>query len=117
MSRALPVASSPATSIITTSARSASAIRCAVVAPTLPAPTTVTLYRIKLSFGSEVLENRAGELGGLEQRRILHLPLEVVGDPPLLDGAAKGVLDRGRGVAPAQPAQQHGARKHQRAGI
>src|SRR6185436_357309 len=94
MSRALPAARSPATSTITTSARSAWAMNCAAVAPMLPAPTTVTLYRIGMSsvwmvsigigfVALEVLEDRAGELRGLEEGRPLRLPLEVVGDPLL----------------------------------
>src|SRR5688572_13185945 len=118
MSRALPVASSAATSTMTTSASSASAILWAVVAPTLPAPTTVTLYRMEiLSVSLQVLDDGFGELGGLEQGGPVHLALEVVGHPLLLDGAAEGRLDAGRRLGPAQPAQHHAAGEDQRSGV
>src|SRR3954452_24057216 len=117
MSSALPVASSAATSIITTSARSAWAISCAQVAPTLPAPTTVTLYRMRrVSFGSlrlsfrscsDVLDDRRRELGRLQELGAGHLPLEIVGDALLLDGLGKGGLDGVAGLVPAEPAQHH----------
>src|SRR5436305_194237 len=119
MSSALPVASSAATSTITTSARSAWAISWAQVAPTLPAPTTVTLYRIAGSpkFKSEVLEDRARERRGAEEGRALHLPLKVVGDPLLLDGPGERLLDGVAGLDPPQPAQHHDPGEDQRAGV
>src|SRR5215203_6396159 len=117
MSRALPVARSAATSTMTTSASSASAILCAVVAPTLPAPTTVTLYCMENPLRLQVLDDGFGELGSLEQRGPIHLALEVVGHPLLLDGAAQSRLDAGRRLVPAEPAQHHAAGEDQRSGV
>src|SRR5437868_173354 len=48
MSRALPCGTPSTTSISTTSASSLSAMRSAQLAPTLPAPTTVTFFRTSL---------------------------------------------------------------------
>src|SRR5512135_734163 len=54
-SRPLPWGMPSTMSTRTTSARPASAMRCAVVAPTLPAPITVTLLR---AIGVSVLPDR-----------------------------------------------------------
>src|ERR1035437_894499 len=49
-SRALPCATPSTTSTSTTSASSLDAIQCAAVAPTLPAPTMLTFFRIFFSL-------------------------------------------------------------------
>src|SRR6185503_16990191 len=66
---------------------------------------------------SEIADDGLGELRGLEQGGALRLPLEVVGDALLLDGAGEGTLDGGGGVAPAQPVEHHHAGEDQRAGV
>src|SRR5262245_34390813 len=95
MSRALPVARSPATSSRTTSATSAWASSSPAVAPTLPPPpTTVTLLRISIpSPLLKVVHDGVGEFRGLQQGGPFRQPLQIVGDPLLLDGPAEGRFD------------------------
>src|SRR5260370_24942852 len=59
MSKAFPAGGPSKISVNTTSASSISTIRCAVVDPTNPPPTTVTFFRlIVLSFGVRWLSHR-----------------------------------------------------------
>src|SRR5215218_1254962 len=95
-------------SIRTTSQSSLSTSRCAAVAPTLPAPITVTFLRaIKCLLGVRqpaavatagrsllhVLDDRVSELARPQFRSAVHLPLEVVGDALLLNRRRDGVDD------------------------
>ena len=102
MSRALPVASSAMTSTMTTSARSASAMRCAVVAPTLPAPTTVTLWSMAVSRKREV---RGKRLFGERPRRPVRARATLrkaitAGPRARLPGDGLGASDRRRPRGP-----------------
>src|SRR5579875_24677 len=79
MSSPLPWGTPSTTSTSTTSASSLAAIFCAVLAPTLPAPTTVTFLRIALSvrFPKRSIAT-AGSRFGKQRARLLRL--EIAGD-------------------------------------
>src|SRR5437868_4940065 len=86
----------------TTSARPASAIRWAVVAPTLPAPMTVTLWR-----GISVGLRRASVASvdawaGLANRgrETIGVPIEIIRKHP---GQHLGLLVVGAGIGPRRP--------------
>src|SRR5262249_12459226 len=115
MSRPLPWGRPSMMSISTVSASSRSAIRCASVAPTFPAPTTVTFRFISPLL--QVLDDGRGELRGLEDLGPFHLPLEVVGHALLADALLDGGLDRVRRLAPAHVAEHHAAREDHGAGV
>src|SRR4051812_25462374 len=107
MSSPLPWGIPSTMSMSTTSLTSRSAKRWARDAPTLPPPTIVTFRFMDPS--SEVLDDRGGELGRLQDRGPFHLTLEVVGDALLADGLLERLLDGVRGLPPAQVAQHHAA--------
>src|SRR5262245_9900473 len=102
----------------TTSPSSFETNQCAVVAPTLPAPTTVIFFRpifppVGVSSGQwvvgschncplptahcslilHVLNNRARVFAGLDLRRAFHLAFQIVSDPLLRDGFDDAVDD------------------------
>ena len=123
MSSALPAGGPSRMSVSTTSASSRSTMRCAVVEPTNPPPTTVTFFRMsafscsssKISSRSQqaapaalphaigsylatarlhVLDDGGGEFGGVQFRCAFHQPFEIVGDALLADGALDAVFDQ-----------------------
>src|SRR5450432_662161 len=116
-------------SIRTTSAKPASRIRWAVVAPTLPAPTTVTLWRPIRSCSLRLSGRRSGSVvdagpGGANARRQpLGVGLEVGGEHPgelrgsmivrgaILPGVAR-LEELGRHVRTADRNGQSEARIH-----
>src|SRR5271168_4133719 len=101
----------------TTSASSFAAIQCAAVAPTFPAPTIVTFFRIFLlqsgrsrcfvpkarPAGRAVLhiaDHAAREFARLRLGRTGHLALKIVRDILLLDGLLQRTLDQLRRLVP-----------------
>src|ERR1700674_4533498 len=146
-SSALPAGTPSRISVSTTSAKPRSMMRCAVVEPTNPPPTTVTFLRMQSSLlevrfpqwrpsgirkGSRVL--RYGELGGsdaglhvLDDGRSklgsaqflgsFHEPLEIVGYALLPDGALDSFFDQPGRLAPAHEVKHHGAGEHDRTRI
>src|SRR5208337_3341568 len=99
-SRPLPCGTPSTTSTSTTSASSLAAIQCAAVAPTLPAPITLTFFRMLflLLFNKvvnsvfcythvlHVADDARGKLAGAHFRCAGQLPLEVVRHEFLQDG-------------------------------
>src|SRR5271169_5534197 len=121
MSSALPAGGPSRISVSTTSASSRSTIRCAVVDPTNPPPTTVTFFRMRafscigqneselrqerlppppLRFlpcdclRLHVLNDGARELRRTQLRRAFHHPFEVVRDPLLSNRALDRCFDQ-----------------------
>src|ERR1700760_1378274 len=121
MSSALPAGGPSRISVNTTSASSRSTMRCAVVEPTNPPPTTVTFFRLilfsvylyelcvsALSFSFlppaprglfrdshtlHIFDDRGRERRCADLGRTGHQSLEVVGDFLLLNRARDAVLD------------------------
>src|SRR5665213_1396347 len=117
-SSALPCGTPSTTSTKTISASSLAAIQCAVVAPTLPAPTIDTFFRIVLPYklvialGANrihVFDHARGEFAGADLGCTLHLPLEVIGDELLLDGPLQRRFDQPCCLAPSDKIEQHHA--------
>ena len=106
MSRPLPCGTPSTMSTRTTSASSLSAMRCAAVAPTLPAPTTVTFDSwnsgMKTRWTLHVGDDGVGELRGLQLGRSFHQTRQVVGHLLLLDRRAERRLDQARRLVPAE---------------
>src|SRR5256885_2338779 len=115
MSSAFPAGGPSKMSVNTTSASSMSAIRCAVVEPTNPPPTTVTFFRLILfcpllcelcvsvakslfllrgRHALHVLNNRAGERRRAQLGRARHQSFQVVRNFFLLDGARDSVFNQ-----------------------
>src|SRR5277367_5472128 len=104
----LPCGTPSTTSISTTSASSFEAIQCAAVAPTFPAPTIVTFFRITLLHlqlsdrlrrsrlcrdgQPHVFDHSRCELTRLRLGRALHLPLKIVSHKLLLNGLLQRAL-------------------------
>src|SRR6266850_8328248 len=117
MSRPLPCGMPSTMSMRATSHSSLSASRWASVAPTFPAPTTVTFLFISFlcalcasSAASalnplEVFDDGGRELRRLQHLRPLHLALEVVGHALLPDRSLQRRLDGVRGLPPAHVAE------------
>src|SRR3989304_1540916 len=116
-SRALPWGMPSTMSTRTTSASSLAGIQWAQVAPTLPAPTMVTLLLRIMAGSSHVIDDGAGELGALHLGRAGHLPGEVVGDALLLDGPGHAGGDPPGDVVPAQVLEHHHAGEDERARV
>src|SRR5580693_3188632 len=114
MSSAFPAGTPSRISVSTTSARPASCIRCAVVEPTKPPPTTVTFLRIPLSRldgissrcflqisrlvarahrGLHIFDDGRSVLGRFEFFRAGHQTLQIVCNLLLLNGARDAVFD------------------------
>src|SRR6266481_6658184 len=117
MSSALPAGGPSKMSVRTTSASSRSTMRCAVVDPTNPPPTTVTFFllmpllspiefffAITLSFlcpfglachgnALHILDDGCSKRGGAYFCRTRHQALEIVGHAVLLNGARDACLD------------------------
>src|SRR6266436_9974745 len=104
-SSALPWGTPSTTSIRTTSASSLAAIQCAAVAPTLPAPTMVTFFRISLL--THVFDHSRGKFTRLRLGGSRHLPLKIVGYILLQNGFLERVLDQLSRFFPAQKIKQH----------
>src|SRR3984957_12162524 len=115
-SRPLPWGTPSTTSISTMSASSLAAIQCAEVAPTLPAPTMVTFFRILL-LRHHIFDDPGREFARLGLRGPRHLPFKVVGYIFLLNGLLERGLDQFGGLAPTEEFKQHHAREHHRARI
>src|SRR2546422_5059163 len=120
MSRPLPCGMPSMMSMRATSPSSRSARRCASVAPTFPAPTTVTFLFMFLSLRSsaasalnplKIFDDGGGEFRGLQHLGPLHLALEVVRHALLPDRSLERRLDAVRGLLPAQIAEHHAARE------
>src|SRR6185437_12108730 len=109
-----------------------------VVAPTLPAPTIDTFFRIHLLYlkavapsttlgvilmqGPKLLaihicDHAGGKLAGAHLRGALHLPLKIIGDELLLDGLLQRFFDQPGSFAPTDEVEQHHAREHHRSRI
>src|SRR6476661_2781297 len=88
MSRALPWGKFGMMSTRTTSAYSRRASSSAQVAPTLPAPTTVTFLR---NGDSQLVDDRVGDLARPDRRRVVAGRFHVVGEAAAL---ADHVCDR-----------------------
>src|SRR6202789_4682792 len=114
-SRPLPWGTPSTTSISPRSASSLSAIQCAAVAPTFPAPTMLTFFRIFLL--THVLNHSGREFAGLRLGGSRHLPLKVVGYVFLLDGLLKRALDQLGRFLPTQELKHHHAGKDDRTGV
>src|SRR3989344_9125787 len=118
-SKPLPCGKPSMMSVNPTSQSSLSASRCAVVPPTIPAPTTVTFFRIdRLSCRScrsgprlHVVDDGGGVLAGLDLLGAFHQALEVVGHRLLRDGLGNALLDELRRVFPAHELEHQDARK------
>src|SRR5688572_28883802 len=104
----------------TTSPRPHSARRWAVVAPTLPPPTTVILGRALFLMTSparrsgalpHVLDDGVPELGALQELRAGHLALQVVRDALLPDGLLEPGDNQGRRLVPAEVLEHQHARE------
>src|SRR6267142_2803863 len=114
MSSALPAGAPSKMSVKTTSATSLSTIRCAVVEPTNPPPTTVTFFRIpSLSLSNpallprdglprHILDNCRSKCRGSHFGRAGHQPFQVVGHSFLLNRTRNAILDEFRGFSPSQ---------------
>src|SRR5262245_44660551 len=133
-SSALPCGMPSTMSTSTTSASSFDAIQWAQVAPTLPAPMTVTLFlrgmwlssRVRLLFrrffvssdvALHVADDRGAELGALDLFGAGHLTGEIVGHRLLLDGLGHAGQDERAGLVPAQVLEHHDARQDDRARV
>src|SRR6266545_3705800 len=101
-SSALPCGIPSMMSTRTTSHSSLATSQWAQVAPTLPAPTTVTLYRRGIaSFLSHVVDDGLAELARTDQPGALHLALEVVGHRLRRDGPLHPFIDERGRLVPA----------------
>src|ERR1700677_4495191 len=98
------------------SASSLAAIQCAEVAPTWPAPTMVTFFRILL-LTRHIFDDPGREFTCLGLGGPGHMPLKVVGYVFLPDGLLDGGLDQFGGLAPAEEFEEHHAREHYRTRI
>src|SRR5882757_2355575 len=114
-SRPLPCGTPSTTSTSTMSASSLAAIQCAAVAPTFPAPTMVTFFRIFLL--THVFDHSGRKFTGLRLGGSGHLPLKIVGYILLQNGLFEGAFDQLGRLFPAQELKQHHAREHDRARI
>src|SRR5271170_6281041 len=114
-SRPLPWGTPSTTSTSTMSANSLAAIQWAAVAPTFPAPTMVTFFRIFLL--THVLNHPRGEFARLRLGGSRHLPLKIVGDVLLQDGVLERVLDQLGRLVPAQEFKHHHPREQHRTRI
>src|SRR6266566_4670452 len=130
MSSALPAGGPSRMSVSTTSASSISTIRCAVVDPTNPPPSTVTFFLLMpLLVPNEILllADHGGALhifddcgrkgGGAHFRRAWHQAFEIVCHTFLLNGARDAILDQRCRFLPSQKLKHHRARKHHRTRI
>src|SRR5919202_2119036 len=108
MSSALPCGRPSLMSVRTTSTWSRSASTCAHVAPTLPAPTTVT-FRRSLTSTSQLLDDRVGDLARPDGGRVVARRLHVVGDAlALADHVRDRALEPFGGLALLEgPQHQH----------
>src|SRR5215468_2778620 len=122
MSSALPAGGPSRISVSTTSPSSLSTIRCAVVDPTKPPPTTVTFFRLIFCLlrsaaanrlvaalttyyrycSSHILNNRSRERARSQLRRSGHQPLQIVGHFLLLNGLRNSILDQVRRFVPSE---------------
>src|SRR5215211_8778340 len=110
MSRALPCGRFSLMSVSTTSAMSRRATSSAHVAPTFPAPTTVTFFLPLTSLpwsggcvSAEPLDDGVGVLGRPHCGRVVARRLQVVGHALAVgDHAGDGFLQPARGVALTQ---------------
>src|SRR5262245_60395197 len=127
MSRPLPWGMPSMMSMRTTSPSSRSASRCASVAPTFPAPTTVIFLfivpSVPFSVSSvplwrccrcrsrslQLRDDPVRERGRLHLGRSLHPAGEIVGDLLAGDLLLERRLDGVRRLAPAQVAEHHAA--------
>src|ERR1700761_4500354 len=130
MSSALPAGAPSRMSVSTTSARPASWMRCAVVDPTKPPPTTVTFFRItspcrassrrrmvyeiatmmrRRGSAAElhVFDDRAREFAGLEFGGAGEHALQVVGDLLLLNRLRDAFFDHHGHLFPAHEFEHH----------
>src|SRR5579885_3041179 len=128
MSTALPEGGPSRLSVSTTSASSRSTMRCAVVGPTNPPPTTVTFFRLILllletgcfrwvqSAGDRlplhVLDDRGGKCGCAHFCGAGHQPFQVVGYSLLLNRSRDAVLDQLCRFLPAQELEHHRSGEH-----
>src|SRR5688572_29502267 len=104
-------------SMTTTSASCLSAMPRAAVAPTLPAPPTTVTFRFIAGSSSHVLDNRVAEFRGLQLRRAVHEPREVVGHAFGGNGTVHALDDQIGGLGPPHVPHHHLAREDDRAGI
>src|ERR1700691_5126299 len=111
-SRPFPWGTPSTTSTRTMSANSLAAIQWAEVAPTFPAPTMVTFFRIWLL--THVLDHSRGKFARLRLGGSRHMPLKIVGDIFLQDGLLERVLDQLGRLAPAQKLKHHHPRQQHR---
>src|ERR1019366_1772218 len=139
ISSALPAGGPSRISVSTTSANSRSTMRCAVVDPTNPPPTTVTFFRMSafscigqneseirqeclppplLRFllcdclRLHVLNDGACKLRSTQLGRAFHHPFEVVCDPLLSNGALDPCFDQLAHFIPAHEFKHHDAGEH-----
>src|ERR1700686_3583553 len=139
MSSAFPPGGPSRISVSTTSASSRSTMRCAVVDPTNPPPTTVTFFRMNAfscmsQNGSDIrqeflplpsvrfllcdskrlhiFDDGAGKLRSAQLRRAFHHPFEVVGDAFLSNGAFDSCFDEFAHFVPAHKFKHHDAGEH-----
>src|SRR5580698_7141921 len=146
MSSALPAGGPSRISVNTTSANSRSTMRCAVVEPTNPPPTTVTFFLLILISVNSVLsalnsfllfhstridraellcdchtlhvfDDRGCECRSADFGCARHEAFEVVSDFLLLNRARDAVFDQLSRFFPAKEFEHHRAREHDRAGI
>src|ERR1700685_4387198 len=99
-SRLLPWGTPSTTSTSTMSANSLPAIQWAAVAPTFPAPTMVTFFRIFLL--THVLDHSRGEFARLRLGGSGDLPLKIVGHMLLQNGLLERILDQPSRFLPAE---------------
>src|SRR3974390_409713 len=123
MSSALPAGGPSRISVNTTSASSRSTIRCAVVEPTNPPPTTVTFFLLigclSLSVMPEIQktelhirDNSIGKCRSAQLGSSGHQSLQVIGDLFLLNGFGEACLTQFSRLAPTHEFEHHGTRQH-----
>src|SRR6266478_310223 len=141
MSSALPAGGPSKMSVNTTSASSRSTMRCAVVDPTNPPPTTVTFFllmpllvsnklflRKPSAFGDSfylpghsdplhILNDRRGKRRRAHLGRARHLSLEIVSNTFLLNRPRDAIIDHHGRFLPPQELKHHRAGKHHRTRI
>src|SRR5882762_8853852 len=124
MSSALPAGGPSKISVKTTSANSLSTIRCAVVEPTKPPPTTVTFFRIPSlsSFNlalspcdglpRHILNNCRSKYRRSDFGCVGHQAFQVICHTFLLNRSRNAIFDEFRGFTPSQKFKHHRPGKH-----
>src|SRR5512136_2145702 len=100
ISRHFPWGSPSPTSYRTIAPSSRAAASWARAPPICPAPINAIFFRSMLISLSHIPDQGVGKFGALEERRPLHQPFEVIGDPFLADGLVNRAHYQVRRVLP-----------------